>query len=751
MNKKIKNLIVIVCFAIALLAVANFTLAQTADPWGGQEEAVGEAIGLGGDDPRIIAARVIRIGLGFLGLIALVLVIYAGWLWMTAAGNEERINQAKKILTNAIIGLIIILASFAIVSFILLKLQEATNPGEACEPVGATESCGNCFCGVEQSGTRTCQASGFWGSCVGFVCQDCPPPTASFFIRGTIPHNGAKEQIRNIVIKTYFNKELDQSINQTILDSNFKIEKIAENLTEEDLVGTAVNPPISVLGDVTITPERKEINFKAAADCGNEKGTLNCLDEWSKYKVVINNDSGLIAVGGQSLECFNNKCEFEFSTSDVIDTGPPTAGIIPEQICQDDDTLKPDANTIAGWGRDDISIAGLYFYQQRQGGNESLVYTEPGVGGKYLRVEHQYDTKAMVVGDIYIFRVEAADVADARSSDSFTTDIKPGHCCNGMQDADEEGIDCGGADCKSCDGGPCNLSEPNQCTSTNTSNCSDNLCISWFCDCLTNDCLCQNKPIIDWITPVGGFCEDDINKVCDSNDDCDPSDTCNKDTANGAADNLITIGGRWFGEYVAGKSKVEFSNNGTSWIEGRSPHTANANCDDNWHNDQIITVIPSGLNLGPGIIIKVTAGSLYADQTNDERGPFVDFVYNTIQRSGLCKLIPDNGVMNDIITYQGIRLINSKAYFGDIDNRVIALNPDFSGDTSGTANVPNISTGKRTSFTINIQNNIEISSNYLNFIKDSEPKTGPQIISFEPLQGPAGQYVTIYGSGFGRI
>jgi hypothetical protein len=62
-------------------------------------------------DPRIIAARIINILLGFLGLVALVLIIYSGYLWMTSAGDADKVTQAKRILKNGVIGLLIILSS----------------------------------------------------------------------------------------------------------------------------------------------------------------------------------------------------------------------------------------------------------------------------------------------------------------------------------------------------------------------------------------------------------------------------------------------------------------------------------------------------------------------------------------------------------------------------------------------------------------------------------------------------------------
>lgn len=82
-----------------------------------------EPTGLSKTDPRIIVVNIIRIFLGFLGLIALILIIYAGFIWMTAGGEADKIERAKAILKNALIGLLIILSSYAVVAFILSKLN----------------------------------------------------------------------------------------------------------------------------------------------------------------------------------------------------------------------------------------------------------------------------------------------------------------------------------------------------------------------------------------------------------------------------------------------------------------------------------------------------------------------------------------------------------------------------------------------------------------------------------------------------
>ena len=66
---------------------------------------------------------IIGIALSFIGVIFLILMIYAGISWMTASGNQEKVTKAKDLIINAIIGLIIVLAAYAITSFIGNRLM----------------------------------------------------------------------------------------------------------------------------------------------------------------------------------------------------------------------------------------------------------------------------------------------------------------------------------------------------------------------------------------------------------------------------------------------------------------------------------------------------------------------------------------------------------------------------------------------------------------------------------------------------
>ena len=82
--------------------------------------------GLSSSDLRLRIASIIRMVLGLTGTVALVIVIYAGFIWMIAGGNEERAEQAKKWLYSGVIGLAIILSAYTITYFVIRNLVSST-------------------------------------------------------------------------------------------------------------------------------------------------------------------------------------------------------------------------------------------------------------------------------------------------------------------------------------------------------------------------------------------------------------------------------------------------------------------------------------------------------------------------------------------------------------------------------------------------------------------------------------------------
>lgn len=85
---------------------------------GNLQQTAGPAGVEGSGDVGSIVGTIINAALTFVGLIFLVLMVYAGFLWMTARGEEEQINRAKKIITGTIIGLIITVSAYAITVFV---------------------------------------------------------------------------------------------------------------------------------------------------------------------------------------------------------------------------------------------------------------------------------------------------------------------------------------------------------------------------------------------------------------------------------------------------------------------------------------------------------------------------------------------------------------------------------------------------------------------------------------------------------
>lgn len=76
--------------------------------------------------PEQIVGRLIAYVLSFLGVIFLVLMVYGGWLWLTASGNEEQVTKAKELIKQAVIGLVIVFTSYLVSYFVLQAILKAT-------------------------------------------------------------------------------------------------------------------------------------------------------------------------------------------------------------------------------------------------------------------------------------------------------------------------------------------------------------------------------------------------------------------------------------------------------------------------------------------------------------------------------------------------------------------------------------------------------------------------------------------------
>ncbi|MBU0731727.1 pilin [Patescibacteria group bacterium] len=121
---KIRSYVTIgVIVLMALFAVGNFALAVDVDV----TPDAATNIGLGEASPEDIVVNIINWILGILALIAVIMILVGGFKWMTAGGNEEKVEGAKKLLIAAVIGLVIILAAWGISVYAIDRLLNITN------------------------------------------------------------------------------------------------------------------------------------------------------------------------------------------------------------------------------------------------------------------------------------------------------------------------------------------------------------------------------------------------------------------------------------------------------------------------------------------------------------------------------------------------------------------------------------------------------------------------------------------------
>lgn len=667
MLKTSRKLIIVLALLLAAAGFFHFghdALAQSVNT-GIQ---FGAQTGLVNQDPRVTVTKVIRIGLGFLGVIAVGLIIYAGFLWMSAKGDEEKISQAKKILSSAAIGLGIIIASFAIASFILSRL------------LGATGGSGN--------GTSEGPGGGFGTG------------NDIFAVHGVVPAHKAVNVPRNVVIRADFTKPVRAN---SVTENTF----IVHN---ED--GKAISGSRTVFSSV--------IEFAPSASCEAPNEDKKCFPASTSFILEIRNEQtvtdpssgamaataslsgnekgGIVSINNEKLSCSgSSRCIVQFTTGDYIDEEAPKVNLTTNQICASSD------NTLRASAIDNYGVSKIDFFADDKLIGSQINNSNPFVGSPYNATQ-KWNPGAGTVGQTYILKATAYDLDSNGSSAEKSLKLSPDHCCNGVMDDDETGIDCGGS------------------------------CIA----CADND-----HPRIDSVTPVGGFCVSDINKACTQDGDCGTNSQCDLGTPNGASGNLLTISGHGFGS-VPGKVYFGSGSQRVEAMLANDPESGNPQCGDRvWSESQVVVIVPERSANGP-ISIQTKTGE--GDSTDDEYGPLLNnFKKNTISRPGLCQIDPGNAKTQDTISYEGLKLMAASAYFGNLSQNVPALSSNFRQAMTGSAQVPNLTTGETTTY---VQNG-KIASNYIAFTKDKDPYDGPIISALDPASGPIGQYVTLRGSGFG--
>ncbi|MCR4312020.1 MAG: Ig-like domain-containing protein, partial [Candidatus Uhrbacteria bacterium] len=384
-------------------------------------DTVAAETGLGNEDPRIIVAKIINTGLTVLGILVVLIIIYGGFVWMTAQGNPERVDKAKKILINAVIGLFIILASYAITSFVISSLLDATN-GD----------------GGSSSGSGSGGSLGGGSGSSSFTVEDYSPE--------------GEVIIRNIVYRVTFSHSVDKET----VDGNIVITNAS---TGEEVAGT-------------LATSSNRVTFTPTATCPDPNTDRFCFDENTTFNVSISED--IENSSGRSLQCSSaSPCTSTFTSGSLVDVEDPTA----EFTYPDDGDGVPSASysTLQVSATDDTQLSGSDFALE---GEPFDSVSAPDDGGASVVFESIWDTGALENGVRYKVSATVSDIAGNETVDSVSIIARPATCFNGVLDEDlgEEDVDCGGDSsselyCGACNGGSC----------TENEDCSSGSCVEGTC------------------------------------------------------------------------------------------------------------------------------------------------------------------------------------------------------------------------------------------------------------------------------
>jgi len=100
-----------------LFLILNLNYAKASS--GGSGDVVSLQSPINIESPAELAALVVRANVAIVGLVAVAAMIYAGILYFTSGGNEEQAGKAKKTMTYAIIGLVVVLLSYVIINTLI--------------------------------------------------------------------------------------------------------------------------------------------------------------------------------------------------------------------------------------------------------------------------------------------------------------------------------------------------------------------------------------------------------------------------------------------------------------------------------------------------------------------------------------------------------------------------------------------------------------------------------------------------------
>ncbi len=281
--------------------------AQTASPDAAVNlDQAAEAAGIDGSvDLMTLIGRIINVVFGFLGVVLLGYILYAGFLWMTAAGDAKKVETARDTIRNAIIGLVIMASSFAIVTFIMRQLAGVAGQD-----------------GYFGGGGSDINLSGFpdRSGALGDV------------IRDVFPMPGSRDNARNTAIMVTF----AQPIKIDSFIRGYNDNNTPENLDDDIATSTAIglntdNIRIYRTSEgrtralttdqvrVRVTPDRQTFVMRPVAYLGSSAEPQDYTVELTGGASGVKLETGQAAFGGRSSAGYR----WAFQVSTNVDLTPP--------------------------------------------------------------------------------------------------------------------------------------------------------------------------------------------------------------------------------------------------------------------------------------------------------------------------------------------------------------------------------------------------------------------------------------------
>lgn len=119
MKKNIFSIIfAVIIFLPSIVSAANSNQTAFSDSLKASGAGMGYSVEETGASVYTRIGGYISVILGLLGVIFFLITVYGGYLWMTARGDEAKVKKAKEMISQAAVGLIIIISAYAITAFV---------------------------------------------------------------------------------------------------------------------------------------------------------------------------------------------------------------------------------------------------------------------------------------------------------------------------------------------------------------------------------------------------------------------------------------------------------------------------------------------------------------------------------------------------------------------------------------------------------------------------------------------------------